>query len=433
MPATLKLQGGTTADLDLSTYLNAVEGEGLDPAPGGILDPQFASSSVGDGQGLVNINVRNSESVWPLHLKAASKDALHTLVQTLRRKLSEPGVRVEWRDDGATLSTFRDLEFGRWEPGYRYHRARHFMLSGSLRCWAEPYGHTATERIVGTAAGSGPMLTVSVPSVAGDTGARLVCAITGVATLGGELNVWGVSVVPSGVLTEWRAASISADITATLIGASGVVGSQYRGIYFGASTSAPSTEFHIPQASLVGDQRLLMLARTPNLAGCYMRAIVNGANQPTAYLSSTYPLYPIAVPWTGWQLVDLGVLRLPPSAVRPATTTVVMTGRLASYAGSLAASPGMHVGAFYVVPEARTSIVVDTTGPSLPGRMTFDAVNDAVYDHVTYGPRDAYRRGAFPTLSPASAERVLAFAFGAATNGDASAVVRVRERFTFQR
>ncbi len=435
MAATLKLTGGTSADLDLSAFLNAVEGEGLDPAPGAFLEPQFTDSSVGDGQELVNIDVGNSDEVWPLHLKAASKDALHALVRTLRRKLNETGVMVLWQDNGATDATYRDLEFGRWEPGYRYHRARHFMLSGTLRCWASSYGHTATERIVGTMAASGFMQMVSVPSIAGDAGAQIVCELTAVATQ--QQEIFGLSVVPSGVLTEWRAASLSAgSATSVLTGASGAVGSQYNAIYASPTAVQSVQRLFVPMTGREGDQRVLMLARTPNLGGINLFAqYAQNRRNATAFLGATYAVGAQPDVWDGWQLVDLGVVRAARASMAVATHTLDIFGSLASFAaGSLIASPGLHVAALYVVPEDRTALVLDNRIHSSPNSPVFDGLLRETYQRG--GVKNAHtdrQRGDFPVLSPGSGEQVAVFSAGRASNDEAAAVVRVRERFTFQR
>lgn len=174
----LRLNGGTSGVLDLTQYLMLQEGDGFDPADGGFLEPIFNDSSVGAGQALVNLHAANKEFQIPLHLKAATKDSLHTLFRTLRSKLDEPEVLVEWRDEGATDVTYYTLEFGRFDPEYRFHRARHKWVRGVLRCWVRPYGHTATERIAATGAASGFLHTISVPSVAGDVLPQMVAQLT---------------------------------------------------------------------------------------------------------------------------------------------------------------------------------------------------------------------------------------------------------------
>lgn len=429
----LRLVGGTTAELDLTTYINLVEGEGFDPADGDFLEPVFTDSSIGAGQSLVNIDVQNKEMQFPLHLKAATKDSLHALVRTLRLKLSEPGVLVEWRDADATDVTYYDLEFGRFDPGYLYHRGRHNRVSGTLRCWTRPYGHTATERIVGTAAGSGFMQTISVADLAGDVSAVTTLEITGTGSLGEERDVWGMSVVPSGAQSEWRAASLVAIAAATLVGEDTAVGSQYQGIYVGTS-SAELARINLAQASLVGNQRVLALARTPNRGGCYLRHSVNDRSSPTALLTATYPLYTlVATPWRGWQLIDLGAVHLASPAIRAATMTISVFGGLASYtASSLVASPGIHLAALYVLPEDRTSLIIDRGDVrTVPARMKLDGVNRETYDYSSFISRTEYQRGGIPDVS--LNEQVLSFSGGARTSGNHSGVLRVRERFSFQR
>lgn len=431
----LRLVGGTTSALDLTTFLNAQEGEGLDPADGSFLEPVFNDSPIGDGQGLVNIDTHNKELVWPLHLTATSKDALHDVVRQLRRKLDEPDVLVEWRDHGSTDVTYYDLEYGRFEAGYRFFRARQNWLSGNLHCWVRPYGHTATERIVGTGAGSGFLQMISAPNIAGDAPALMVCEISAT----GAQELYGVTVVPSGVLTEWRAASISIlNATSTLVGASGAVGSQYRGIHV-ATPAVDAALIYVPQASMVGDQRIFAIARTPNLGGMNLSLRNTGTPSvvlgPTAFLSATYALAPYGdtpTSWNGWQLVDLGVMRMPPSKMRPATAALALSAAMASSAApSLIASPGLHLAALYVMPEDRTSIVLDRSQGGAFPNVNIDGTISETYNTDVLEALTGQQRGGFQTVSPG--EQVAAFRLGETANGPLSTVVRLRERFTFQR
>ncbi len=449
MPATLKLQGGMSADLDLSTYLNAVEGEGLDPAPGGFLDPQFTDSSVGDGQGLVNINERNSESVWPLHLRAASKDALHTLVQTLRRKLSEPGVRVEWRDDGATLSTFRDLEFGRWEPGYRYHRARHFMLSGSLRCWAEPYGHTGTYRSVASSGGTAPFARLSVASVAGD--AEGLTRFTLSAASVGQVSRWAIiSLLPtSSVLALYGAASMASSfpILGTLIGSSAVQASQYRAYAVPTSGLDALSKISVPSEDVKGvPHRVFAVAQTMHKQGAALRVTEELTASETFISGPTAVVTSIASSGR-WTLLDLGRLDVPSSVPSGVILLSIDGGGLAS--GAIAGQPTQGLHATYplrlnwvaVLPEQDTLVVpLNPIAYSATYQFNDNAgfgVGPGAYDDFS-----SVMRGQAPALKPgnntllvglAPKDNIASSDAGAVTNWSAGAEVRVRERFTFQR
>jgi hypothetical protein len=430
----LRIVGGTTSELDLTQYMILVEGEGFDPADGGFLEPMFNDSSTGSGQGLINIDVGNKEFSFPLHLKSATKDGLHTLIRSLRLKLDEPGILVEWRDYGATDVTYYDIEFGRFDPDWKFHRAKKNWVRGVLKVWVRPYGHTATERYAGTGAGSGFMQIVSVSSVAGDVGAVMVCDLSSASQV---RDLYGLSVIPSGMIVEWSAASLPAvaiAATSTLTGASGACGSQYRGIHITASELVLG-QVYIPQASRTGDHRILALARTPNLGGLYIRtrAYFQAREQPTAFLGATYPHGSTPSAWQGWQLIDLGPLSVPQASMRAATEIITLYGSLASYsAGSLMASPGLHLNAVYVVPEDRTSIVVDRSIlRSTPNRARFDGTIGETYNYDEGRPFTGYQRGGFQTVNPG--EQVAAFALGRAANDPLSVTVRLRERFSFQR
>ena len=446
MAATLKLTAAATAELDLSTYVVVAEDGGLDPADGGFLEPMFSESAVGDGQALVNVDTQNKELVFPLHLKAATKDALHTLVQTVRMKLSEPGVRVEWRDDGASLSTFYDLVYGRFEPSYKYFRARQKWLTGSLHLWTRPYGHTATERVVGTSSGSGFMQIVSLASVSGDVPALLIGELTSASQV---RDLHGISVIPSGVKAEWSGADIvPGGATIVTVGASGAVGSQYRGVYADLSVVLTGQflawQFALTQASRMGRQRVFALARTGVLGGAYLTA-QNGQTGdwlgPTAFLGATYPLAagPDVGPGTGtqgqtyWQLMDLGVIDTPtPTQTLPTNSIFVYAGFASAAVGSLVASPALQVTSLYVLPEDRTAVVIDSSlNRTMPARMRWDGSANEVYDFSGLNPFTAMMRGGFPGVK--ATEQVALFAGGRAANLPLSAVVRVREQFSFQR
>jgi hypothetical protein len=433
----LRIVGGTTSELDLTQYMMLQEGDGFDPASGTFLEPEFNDSSTGAGQGLVNIDVGNKEFTFPLHLKSATKDGLHALVRSLRRKLDEPDVLVEWRDYGATDVTYYDIEFGRWDPGYAFFKAKHNWIKGSLRCWVRPYGHTATERIAGTAAGSGFMQIVSADTISGDVGAEIICDITG----GGDIrHLYGLSVVPSGVAVQWPAASVTQfGSTSVLTGASGAVASQYRAIHATFTSQGGVGIFYLPQGRLEGRQRLLAVARTANLHGAYLSALPVGGLEadsigPLAFLGATHSSGDFgASAWRGWQLVDLGVLPMPVASMRSATQAIVLSGVLASQAlGSMMASPALHISAVYALPDERTTIIVDRGVEKVAtSNARLDGTLRESFDPTLLRPLTGYQRGGFQTINPG--EQAIAFSLGRVASDTQAVTLRVRERFTFAR
>lgn len=219
---------------DLSTYMNLQQDSGLDPVDSDRVDPQFSGAlALGEGQGWVMDAVGNWEGVFPLVLKADTVDLLHQLYRDINADLGQ-GAQVEHRPDGATNSTFRDLERGRLEVQYQFFVHRKARARAVLRLWCRPYGHTATNRLLAsslatTSASGGPQM-LTIPSVAGDTpalaewyirmGNNIVGAANRVAAFGIHPHASFVGVL--------KAASVPAEITATLAANIRGIGSQVR-------------------------------------------------------------------------------------------------------------------------------------------------------------------------------------------------------------
>ncbi len=255
----LRIVGGTTSALDLTTYMVLTEGEGFDPSPG-FLDPQFNESPFGNGQSLVNIDVGNRELEFPLHLKAATKDSLHTLFRTLRLKLDESEVLVEWRDHGATDVTYYSIEFARFDADYRFFRSKHNWVRGMLRCWVRPYGHTATYRAMASGQAQKPLVRMTVTGILGDSDA-LAQHIVWTASANDHWAI--VSRLPTGsALALYPAASLVSSI-ATLVGSVAVAGSQYRAWAMPTSgCSATCCRSKLPESCPMVSFSVLKLSRS---------------------------------------------------------------------------------------------------------------------------------------------------------------------------
>lgn len=431
----LRLVGGTTAELDLTAYLNAVEGEGLDPADGDFLEPVFTDSPSGAGQGLVNIDEKNKELAFPLHLKAATKDSLHALVRTLRLKLSEPGVLVEWRDQDATLVTYYDLEFGRFEPGYRYHRARALRLSGNLHCWVRPYGHTATERVVGTAQASGygaPV--VLVGPLGGDADAVAEYEVNVAAFLDvGYTEAVAVGVLPSPSYPfRWPAASMTLSDGGQRVGASGAAGSQFVGRASAViATNHILAQLNMPQAgAMAGRHRVLAIVRSGQASPMTLR--LADINQTIAS---------VTVSATTWSLVDFGIWDVPSHIASQAGPQLNFYAQGPSSA--LTASYRWQINEAYLLPEDRTALL--RSARNYQHKYALDGINGNVTqltsDRANAADAAGGLRGQVPAIPPGAtaAIAVLRAPIEPTANGilapsqSASVIVRARERFSFQR
>lgn len=436
MAATLKLTAATTAELDLSTYLNVQEDSGLDPADGGFLEPAFTDSPIGAGQALINIDAQNKELVYALQLKGATKDALHALVGTIRRKLDEPGVRVEWKDDSATLSTFYDLEFGRLEPAYRYFRARQKWLAASLHLWVRPYGHTATERIVATIAATGhgaPVLLIG--SLAGDVGALAQYSLTvaSAGEVGFDYDAIVAAVLPSPSY-PFRTPAASMPLTgATRSVGSGAAASQFLGT-LAAYSGAILTAINMPFPGLMGGRhRVLATVKAGQVGGINLYAA-----------STQQTIGSVTVTASTWTLVDFGVWSVPSQvASRAAAVLDIFQGSTAS--GTLVGSYRWNINEVYLLPEEQSCLLrAPLQGGAL--RYMLDGVNSNALQGdttslYTYDVTSSLR-GQMPTIPPAATVAIgmLRAPIIAATPGDevppaqnVTVEIRVRERFSFQR
>ncbi len=166
MPSVLKVNGR-----DLSTFLRLQPDEGFEAAGVDYLTPQFGGApALAEGGVFVADATTNKEWTAPLWLHSPTGAAgVDELVEGVNLDLFTRGpAAVEYRPEGATQSTFFDLERGRLDPHYSHHHHRKGWMKADLKLWTKPYGHTGTMRTV-------------VPSAVSPNGAPVVTDITGLA------------------------------------------------------------------------------------------------------------------------------------------------------------------------------------------------------------------------------------------------------------
>lgn len=317
-------------NLDLSNYTRVAQGDGLDPLDSsGFLDPQFSDSVVAEGAPLVYVTQGNREMAFPLYLKSATKDALADLLQSVNWEIENTKpLTIEWKDQGATASTFYDVTFARFDPDYNYRRAGQNWLGGILRVWASPpYGHTGTMRILATGVASGSALRVAIPSsIEGDVDAQLKVQIRHAGANSWEGDQVGVAVLPN---TNWQpiigASSFYSPLTSSnslFQGTIGVASLAPGGVaynvkidrtYFGQAnangfynykTIQDSTfGFALGASQYSGNIRVLAAVRSSSRRGIGMQ-LLDGAGDPVANMVT-------ATGWRGFSLVDLGRISMP--------------------------------------------------------------------------------------------------------------------------
>jgi hypothetical protein len=273
---------------------------------------------------------------WPLFLNSGSKDQLHALVAAVNNACQQDGLRVEWKDAGATQSTFYDVAYARFEPAYNYRRGAQGWLAGTLRVYCQPpYGNTGTARVAATAAGTGPVLTLTLPTqLQGDAPALADFRVYVGSTLHRHHNgrLVGVAVLPNSQYTpEIPAASLvvpagqaGAPAAATVIGASGAAASQAL-LVGGTSVSTynPLLRFSLsPASAYVGRNRFFAIARTS--ADQVALRLTDGAGQPVGPTA-------LATSHDDWSLVDLGVHQIDSADTLPATLNYTLNGGMLAF------------------------------------------------------------------------------------------------------
>lgn len=427
--------------LDLSEFLRLGPDDGFDPAGSEYLAPHFAESPLEEGSALAHYAVGNKELVDPLILNAASKDALHALIRTIERELRKPGLQVEWRDAGASESTFFDLEAGVLQHQFHFRRSQVNHANATLRLWVRPYGHTGSERLVGSAQGAGPLVTAELPAGAleGDVPALLDASVTADATVTAPGRIVALSVLPDPDYTARFAAQAIGDrMTGTTVVADATAaGGEYLGLPIAAqSVGTIVAKLTLPDPGLyAGASRVLALARAKVANGVALRAY-----DPMGFALGRART---VLSGDGWQLVDLGVLRL--GSVEAAKVSIHAAG----LGGTTVSEPRFHLNECYVLPEPSSALVTEdgavdlaTLGvnPAAGDVYRFDGVRGRTWRETVGGTLTAQlgvaQRGRTPRLHLPDAVVVAALVAAvtpSAANGPVELDVRAREQWSYAR
>jgi hypothetical protein len=424
MAATFIFKLGT---LDLSSYLRVNPDDKMDPYGEPWLNPAFTETPFADGQPLISTTVSNREQHWPLFLKDATKlkDQLHTLIQSIQVAAGQKPLVVEWRDDGASNSTFFDVAFLRFEPEFNFRRSQAGYGAGVLHIWVSGYGSTGTVRVVATAAGTGIFLSVPLASVAGDAPALMDSTIRAGAVLPSLGRIVGLAPIPhpSYAALVPAASLLEAQTGATLVGASGAQGSQYLALPVSPTGGASGIACKVPLGNptiMGGDNRVLAVVNSGIEGGVGIAAFdpYGNAMGPTAVASMS----------AGWGLVDLGVCRLPTVGFPTAPQMAIVAGGIwaSGQAGpGLNASPGLSINEVIVLPDKNLSLVLESR--SAGSYLSRDSWSDS--GNYLVNRVDAYGHAWTPALNHAHSNT----GEGEATGGAPySAVGKVQYRFNGQ-
>lgn len=450
-PFTLKL-----GSVDLAPYLRVGNDEGFDPYDsGGFEEPAFIDNPFGEGQGLANVDSRNREMAWPLYLNASTKDALHDLVGDINREIRYAArpLRVEWKDQDASASTFFDVEFARFDPNFRVRPSAQGWLAGVLRVWCKPYGHTGTYRVVGTRAPAVGFATFPMPSLAGDIGAHLHVTVgASYQSVQYTEDAWN-GVVIAKLRPDQKTFFGASEIfysQGSITAASGAIGTAAVVRTVGTAGGGVDFRFSLSPTAHAGRNRVLLLynftASRVATAVLYRADAIGSYPDVSVGETGQMPGYSAFPPW---RTLDLGEVYLDP-AVQSATQWFI--GNVSIPSGA-APTPILLINGVAVLPEDHTLVVRDALREPEPnmagGAATYEVSPSgalrrsapsglAIWENGPESPVDAYVVGALPDVDPGASSAILVarLPLGAGEhppNLPFGAEVAVRERFTFAR
>lgn len=434
--------------LDLSDYVRVGPQDGMDPYGQGWEEPQFSQSAVTEGNGFISLDVRNREMVWPIYLKSTTKDLLHTLKQQVVResRYGTRPLRIEWRDDGATTSTFYDVAWARLDEKYNFRLGQKEYADAGLRVWCQPpYGHTASQRIVATqTATRAAIATLPVPSIAGDVEALPVVNLNVRDRTSSASAIFaGYAVLPHGYeafISPSRVASGGFGFPTPVTALPDQIG-QARTFRGTISLSNVAIQHTLSASAYSGltNRVLLMVACPTNYAATLHVSSVEKSQGTDILLGPTQPVL-----LNGRvQLIDLGVWR---PTVQSATRNLQFTFGKVDQA--VTASYQVQFSGLMLLPEERTTIVdmlepLAAANGTTVASLTLDTahgsyVHETVNVNVSGQRRDLAMRTGPQKVRPQASETVAPFWLthnqnGGVTDTNFDATIRVRERFTFAR
>lgn len=460
--------------LDLSSYVRVGPQDGLDIYGSGWEEPVFSESAAAEGQPLISLDTRNREMVWPLFLKAASKDALYALKAQITREIrcgTRP-LRVEWKSATSTNSTFYDVAHARLDEHTNFRLDEHNWTDVGLRVWCQPpWGHTGTYRNLATIAATG-IFAMAVPSVAGDMNAQAVLDLQH--SIGGASQVGiaiGMALIGPGYQHAYLPGTTAPSYViggtglqlapfnmppATLTAATACPNLTALRVFCPSNalgiTQTEAAQVTMPAASaFAGRNRVFALARTSSPSAGWALTLYGGGASGGA-VRLVEPSSPYQFQATAWRLYDLGVVTVP-SYPQSAFNFAIQ----AVASSAISASNGfVDYGAIYVMPEDTSRYYVDRDYGEIVNNVApasgalhiapeYRAVTRIYASQTTTPDGDQYMRGPELTIPPIPSQVLAGFMAPISSTTDNGGVARgignpsvnvqlaVRERFTFAR
>lgn len=394
--------------LDLSSYMDVQDGDGMDPANPAFTDKVFSHSLLKQGGTLALEDFKVKELVFPLVLDATNPSATATLVQQIIQSSRVPGAYATWQDNGVTQATVFDLVSAQFDIVYSFRQMQQALIKGKLRLFAQPFGRKAAERSFAVASGLGPMLVIG-PSyggyassmiswtgsqtIDGDAPALLKGAVLGASTTGFSGNpttgyFTSMSVLPDANYRPLMAFAngLSLDVGVPLIGGSGAVASQY---------ARANATIGVAGVDLVGIPTIAIPGYWPPAHRMIALARAHGA---PGQIQADWGSHQVATVAVGdWAAYDLGTLSLAASVTYFESLTVIP--------GNGAPTPGVwtDLTAVIMLPDNDT-VTLSTALLTEDGPLVYDGIVNKSYFPFAggIGVQDVSGsvRGAIPEARP---------------------------------
>lgn len=448
MASTLALVIETpNGNLDLTQYLDVNPGEGLDPADSAFTTKIISHSVLREGGSLALEDLKPKELIYPLKLKASTKDKLTLLVREINIALNTMGAELQWQDEGTTVETYFDVISGQFDTAFNFRMGQQAQpwLTGKLRVFVQPLGQLEKAPrqflLAGTSAVNGATLTGTLPvqvftgasGVRGDF-AALPNAIIGVTPSLGAGAYSAFSVLPNpSYVPLMMATAANASVTFGGSNFKATRTSAEGSFLVGWSTENDGTKqitFYRGASAYFGANRVLAVARRLNPASpASLQAETEGEyteqREGKTLGQAVFDSRKVELNGSLWQLADLGVFSRASTQVEPWGITLVSSGTVA-------------IAGLIMLPENSTQWLYEEESKSQV--VTFGQAG-VIGSGVNGGylgvqpDRSGIARGALPGLPPGGSPPVLAFlAFDArqpTRSSSASVTVQERSRYVF--
>src|SRR5574338_429537 len=329
---------------------------------------------------------------------------VHKMVRKINNTVGKSPMMLRLEEQSTEGPTFYDVETGQLDVNYNYYHAISSLLTGTLKLWSRPFGHTATLRAPTTITATGPRQ-FSLPTVMGDVEAKANLAVRmgSYVASGGRVFAWGITPygrsnsVPSRYI-RWpsylaNAGDMVAQSSSVATGASGAVGSTYVAIPVSPTTTSGVALTDYFTSDLGGnlDARpgryrvfgVYRSALSGNRMSLYARDALGNAIGPTVVASQNSN--------TKWSLADFGEINIPSDAGAMyrgsgALRMEIIAGGASTASAAMIASPALHFNSLIYLPVSYNAGMLNFGGYNQFTNSVLISNIFKTYDPVWYNP-----------------------------------------------